>query len=127
MLWTRDAATFQGKHYRVDQAVCLPRPAPPPAPMIGGAGERRTLRVVARHAEWWNCDYYSPEEYAWKLGVLHGHFRAIGRDPAADRTHLLHGDHRRVRPPAARAPPVHGPSRGGRVVSGTPDEVTRQL
>jgi alkanesulfonate monooxygenase SsuD/methylene tetrahydromethanopterin reductase-like flavin-dependent oxidoreductase (luciferase family) len=49
--------------------------------MIGGGGERRTLRVVARHAHWWNCDYYSPTEYARKLAILHEHCRGIGRDP----------------------------------------------
>ena len=49
--------------------------------MIGGAGERRTLRVVARHADWWNADYYTPEEYGRKLGVLREYCAEIGRDP----------------------------------------------
>ena len=51
--------------------------------MIGGGGERLTLRVVAQHADWWNCDYYAPAEYARKLSVLREHCRAIGRDPEA--------------------------------------------
>ena len=46
-------------------------------------GERLTLRVVAQHADWWNCDYYAPAEYARKLSVLREHCRAIGRDPEA--------------------------------------------
>jgi alkanesulfonate monooxygenase SsuD/methylene tetrahydromethanopterin reductase-like flavin-dependent oxidoreductase (luciferase family) len=73
--------TFAGEHYRVDGARCIPAPVPPPVLMIGGGGERRTLRVVAEHADWWNADYYSPAEYAHKLGVLRGHCAAIGRDP----------------------------------------------
>ncbi|MBV9170978.1 MAG: LLM class flavin-dependent oxidoreductase [Chloroflexi bacterium] len=127
LLWTRDAATFQGKHYRVEQAVCLPRPAPPPALMIGGAGERRTLRVVARHAEWVELRLLQSRRVRAEARRATRTLPCDRARPRRARTHLLHGGHRRVRPPAARAPPVHGPSRGGRVVSGTPDEVTRQL
>ncbi|MGI8689711.1 MAG: LLM class flavin-dependent oxidoreductase [Thermomicrobiales bacterium] len=76
-------ATFTGMYYRIENAFCIPAPDPPPLLMIGGGGERRTLRVVAQYADWWNCDYYSPAEYAHKLAVLHDHCRAIGRDPAA--------------------------------------------
>lgn len=76
-------ATFTGAYYRIENARCLPAPDPPPVLMIGGGGERRTLAVVARHADWWNCDYYSPTDYARKLAVLHVHCRAIGRDPGA--------------------------------------------
>lgn len=82
-LWRGGPATFTGAHYRIEDAYCVPAPEPPPVLMIGGGGERRTLRVVAAHADWWNCDYYSPAEYARKLAVLHDHCRAIGRDPAA--------------------------------------------
>ncbi|MDQ2788011.1 MAG: LLM class flavin-dependent oxidoreductase [Chloroflexota bacterium] len=81
-LWTNAPATVTGAHYAVTQAQCEPRPDPAPILMIGGAGEQRTLRVVARHADWWNADYYSPAEYGRKLAVLHDHCRAIGRDPA---------------------------------------------
>ena len=82
-LWTGGPATFHGDHYRIEDASCRPAPEPPPLLMIGGAGERRTLRVVAEHADWWNADYYTPAEYAHKLAVLHAHCRAVGRDPAA--------------------------------------------
>jgi alkanesulfonate monooxygenase SsuD/methylene tetrahydromethanopterin reductase-like flavin-dependent oxidoreductase (luciferase family) len=82
-LWGGGPATFTGEHYRIENARCIPVPNPPPILMIGGGGERRTLRVVAEHANWWNCDYYTPAEYARKLGILHDHCRALGRDPAA--------------------------------------------
>ncbi len=82
-LWRGGPVTFAGEHYQVVDARCLPAPAPPPTLMIGGGGERRTLRVVAEHADWWNADYYTPNEYAHKLGVLHEHCRALGREPVA--------------------------------------------
>jgi alkanesulfonate monooxygenase SsuD/methylene tetrahydromethanopterin reductase-like flavin-dependent oxidoreductase (luciferase family) len=81
-MWTESPATVTGRHYAVEAAYCEPRPDPAPILMIGGAGEKRTLRVVARHADWWNADYYSPAEYGRKLAVLHEHCRVIGRDPA---------------------------------------------
>lgn len=81
-LWNDAPATFSGTHYAVTEAYAVPRPDPAPILMIGGAGERKTLRVVAQHADWWNADYYSPEEYGRKLAVLHEHCHAVGRDPA---------------------------------------------
>ncbi len=80
-LWKGGPATFRGAHYRIENAYCTPAPEPSPVLMIGGGGERRTLRVVARHADWWNCDYYSPTAYARKLAILREHCRGIGRDP----------------------------------------------
>ncbi len=82
-LWRGGPVTFAGAHYRVDGALCIPAPEPPPTLMIGGGGERRTLRVVAEHADWWNADYYPPADYARKLGILRDHCRAVGRDPEA--------------------------------------------
>ncbi len=82
VLWREAPASFAGRYYQVAEAHCAPRPEPPPLLMIGGGGERRTLRVVAEHADWWNADYYSPDDYARKLEVLAGYCRAIGRDVA---------------------------------------------
>jgi alkanesulfonate monooxygenase SsuD/methylene tetrahydromethanopterin reductase-like flavin-dependent oxidoreductase (luciferase family) len=79
-LWRGGPATYSGTHYRIEDAYARPTTDPPPLLMIGGGGERLTLRVVARHADWWNCDYYSPAEFARKLDVLRTHCRAIGRD-----------------------------------------------
>jgi alkanesulfonate monooxygenase SsuD/methylene tetrahydromethanopterin reductase-like flavin-dependent oxidoreductase (luciferase family) len=81
-LWTDAPATWSGRYYTVAAAYCAPRPDPAPVLMIGGVGERRTLRVVAQHADWWNADYLSPAAYGRTLAVLHDHCRAIGRDPA---------------------------------------------
>jgi alkanesulfonate monooxygenase SsuD/methylene tetrahydromethanopterin reductase-like flavin-dependent oxidoreductase (luciferase family) len=82
-MWSGGPATFHGSHYRIQGALCIPTPDPPPVLMIGGGGERRTLAVVARYADWWNCDYYSPAEYAHKLSVLGQHCASIRRDPAS--------------------------------------------
>jgi alkanesulfonate monooxygenase SsuD/methylene tetrahydromethanopterin reductase-like flavin-dependent oxidoreductase (luciferase family) len=48
---------------------------------IGGGGERRTLRIVARFADVWNVPFVPPDEYARKVGVLHDHCAAAGREP----------------------------------------------
>ncbi len=84
-MWTQSPANFQGKHYQVANAYCEPRPDPLPPLMIGGAGERLTLRVVAKHADWWNAPGLTLDEFRHKLSVLDSYCRAIGRDPSTIR------------------------------------------
>jgi alkanesulfonate monooxygenase SsuD/methylene tetrahydromethanopterin reductase-like flavin-dependent oxidoreductase (luciferase family) len=75
---------FNGRHYRLRGAICEPKPVQRPHPpiVIGAAGERTALRVVARHADIWNCPTRgSVEEFRHKSGVLDEHCAAIGRDP----------------------------------------------
>ena len=81
-MWTESPATFQGKYYRIENAYCEPKPHPPIPIMIGGSGEKLTLRVVARRADWWNHSQGGPADFAHKLEVLKGHCQAVGRDPA---------------------------------------------
>jgi F420-dependent oxidoreductase-like protein len=82
-LFTQPRASYQGKYYAVEDAPHLPRPLQQPHPpiLIGGAGEQRLLRVVARHADIWNCPNNHAENLPRKLDVLRGHCEAIGRDP----------------------------------------------
>ena len=79
-LWTESPASFQGDHYRIDNAYCAPRPDPLPPVLIGGGGEQLTLRVVAKHADWWNIPGGSYANYVHKLNVLRSHCAAVGRD-----------------------------------------------
>lgn len=77
-------ASVDGTYATVTGAVCDPPPLQPRVPVwVGGTGERRTLRLVARWADGWNGGYLSPEAYAHKLAVLHAHCDAEGRDPAS--------------------------------------------
>jgi len=120
-------ATFTGSHYRIQDAVCIPVTEPPAVLMIGGGGERRTLAVVAKHADWWNCDYYSPAEYARKLAILQNHCRAIGRAPDEIVPTLYMGI--TVSHDPARLVPQRFMGHRGEVhvMSGDPDEVTTQI
>src|SRR5205807_2560470 len=72
----RQTTEFHGRHYTVDGAINVPRPLQQRVPiMIGGGGERRTLRLVARHADLWNV-VGSPEVVGHKLAVLRQHCEA---------------------------------------------------
>ena len=85
-LLTTDRTTFSGKHFKVDNASCLPAPVQERLPIwIGGAGEKKTLRLVARHADGWNIAYVDPTEFARLSGVLDGWCATEGRAPAAIR------------------------------------------
>jgi len=84
-LFTEPQASFQGKYYAIEEAVNNPKPVQKPYPpiLIGGAGERRLLRVVAEHADIWNCPNNAALELPHKLEVLQRHCEAIGRDFAS--------------------------------------------
>ena len=79
-LWSESPASFSGSYYSVSNAHAEPRPDPAPPIMIGGAGERKTLRVVAKHADWWNDVARPIAELQHKLNVLKKHCDETGRD-----------------------------------------------
>jgi F420-dependent oxidoreductase-like protein len=83
-LLTKERTTFTGEHYRLVDALLVPKPLQQPRPpiCIGGQGERRTLRAVARHADHWNAPALGAEVFQRKRDVLHAHCVAIGRDPS---------------------------------------------
>jgi len=80
-MWTEPDATYEGKHFSVDGAQCDPKPLQQPHPpiWIGGGGERKTLKVVAKHATHSNFGG-KPHEWAHKAEVLKGHCADVGRD-----------------------------------------------
>jgi len=82
-MWTEtDRFDFEGTHYRLKGAVCEPKPVQRPHPPIMiGAGGPRALRVVAEHADIWNCPAWTVDDLRSKSRVLDGHCAAIGRDP----------------------------------------------
>ncbi len=83
MLLTKEWSNFQGEHYQLTNARSEPKPIQRPRPplLIGGKGERRTLRIVAKWADEWNFPGGDPSELRHLIGVLHDHCADIGRDP----------------------------------------------
>jgi len=80
-MWTEEVASFRGRYFRIENAYCNPKPVPPPPIMIGGGGEKLTLRVVARYADWWNLANVTLETFKHKLDVLRDHCSREGRGP----------------------------------------------
>ena len=79
-----DTGAYDGRYYQLAETLCSPAPLSQPYPpvLIGGGGERKTLRLVAQYANACNLFASSPEEIAHKLDVLRGHCDAVGRDEA---------------------------------------------
>jgi F420-dependent oxidoreductase-like protein len=83
LLWGAGTPSFDGSRIRVPEAMCYPRPLRGRVPiLIGGSGERRTLRLVARYADACNL-FGGPDAVRHKVEVLHEHCADAGRDPAA--------------------------------------------
>jgi F420-dependent oxidoreductase-like protein len=89
LLWTEDRPKFQGRYYQLDQPPYNPPNVQQPHPpiLVGGAGEKRTLRIVAKYADIANVsfDYALPEMTRHKFDVLDKHCEEIGRDPSTIR------------------------------------------
>ena len=84
-MWSEDSPSFSGKYYSIDNAYCQPMPDPQPTLLIGGGGRKRTLRIAAQYADWWNFPGGTADNYQELLSVLQEHCTAIGRDYASIR------------------------------------------
>lgn len=84
-MWTETAPDFDGQYYQLKQAYCEPKPIQKPYPpfVIGGSGEKLTLRVVAQYADIWNYVGGGVENFQQKNAILDNHCAAVGRDPKA--------------------------------------------
>ena len=123
-MFTEDRPTFTGRHYRIERALNSPRPITPGGPpiLIGGSGERRTLRMVAKYADVSN--WFGPfDQMQHKIEVLERHCDEIGRDPdtilkTVMLPIVLVSDHREAEALLASLPP----ERRTQVRATTPDE-----
>lgn len=87
----RQRIPYEGRHYQLAETICSPAPISTPRPrvLVGGSGERKTLRLVAKYADACNLFASSPADIAHKLEVLTRHCDTEGRDPASiDKTIL---------------------------------------
>ena len=83
-LWTQSRTSFEGRHYRLQDAVAEPKPVQRPYPpiWIGGSGPKRTLRIAAEYADVWNAAGGTTEEVAESSSILDRHCADVGRDPS---------------------------------------------
>ena len=75
-----DNGPFEGTHYQLAETLCSPQPINRPKVLIGGGGERKTLRLVAQYGDACNLFGSSPDDVARKLEVLRRHCDELGRD-----------------------------------------------
>jgi F420-dependent oxidoreductase-like protein len=81
LLLREEVADFKGRHFTLTEARCQPKPLQAELPIwVGGGGERRTLRIVARYADGWNVPFVAPATLAHKRNVLADHCASAGRD-----------------------------------------------
>jgi F420-dependent oxidoreductase-like protein len=82
-MFVNDTTTFEGKWYSVKDAFNVPKPVTPGGPpvLIGGSGERKTLRLVAQYADACNV-FGDPHQVRRLMNVLDGHCERLGRDPS---------------------------------------------
>ncbi|HLU09757.1 MAG TPA: LLM class flavin-dependent oxidoreductase [Oceanobacillus sp.] len=84
-MWTEPGkVTYQGKHYRITEAYCEPKPDPVPPILVGGGGDT-TIKLAAKYAQFWNLSDAPIERYTERVNVLKQHCERIGRDPATIR------------------------------------------
>ncbi|MCL2465345.1 MAG: LLM class F420-dependent oxidoreductase [Micrococcales bacterium] len=85
-----DDGPYEGMHYQLAETLCSPLPLSKPEIMVGGSGEKKTLRLVAQYADACNLLGLSPDGLAHKLDVLHAHCERLGRDPREIRVTCSH-------------------------------------
>jgi alkanesulfonate monooxygenase len=77
-MWSEDESPYRGKHYQLGRTLNVPQPLRRPPILIGGSGEKKTLRLVARYAQ--ACNLFAGPDVERKLDILRGHCEAEGRD-----------------------------------------------
>jgi F420-dependent oxidoreductase-like protein len=135
-LWTQQRSNFQGRYYQLSDAPLEPKPVQKPRPelMIGGGGERLTLRVVARQADHWNV-WAGPKVLARKTAILEEHCSKAGRDSKTIQRSVnmallitdRKGDVDRLAETIAARMGSHAADARDTCLAGTPDQIREQL
>ena len=114
--------TFPGQYFQIADAPAQPAPVQDRMPLlIGGSGEKRTMRIAARYADEWNA-WTTPDLLAHKVSVLRAHCEEVGRDPAE--IHVSTQAHLFLSTGQAWLSEHRHEAHGTRAIVGTPDEVT---
>ncbi len=121
-MWRESPASFHGKHYVIEDAYCEPQPHPVPPLLIGGGGEKVTLRIVAKHADWMNLLFADIETFKHKDSVLQRHCDEVGRDPASIKRTLY--AYVFITPEGRKPAPRSGDKY---IIYGTPEQVGHQI
>jgi alkanesulfonate monooxygenase SsuD/methylene tetrahydromethanopterin reductase-like flavin-dependent oxidoreductase (luciferase family) len=129
-MFDEERPSFQGTHYRIEEALNVPRPVQPGGPtiIVGGGGEKRTLKIAARFADMTHWFPLGFEVLQRKTEILAGYCEAIGRDPATiERTMaapvLVAGSEAETAAMLEHVPVERRPY----VRAGTPDQVADEL
>jgi len=135
-LWTERRSSFEGRYYRLSDAPLDPKPLQSPHPelMIGGGGERITLRIVAKHADHWNV-WGGPGVLARKGKILEEHCAVVDRDAKtimrlANMALLITDkkeDVERLADTIAKRMGRHADDARDTCLAGTPDQIREQL
>jgi alkanesulfonate monooxygenase SsuD/methylene tetrahydromethanopterin reductase-like flavin-dependent oxidoreductase (luciferase family) len=79
-MWSDNDDPYDGKHYQLAKTLCVPQPIRRPPVLIGGGGEKKTLRLVAQYADIWNSTDSEIDVLTHKIDVLTRHCDTVGRD-----------------------------------------------
>jgi len=125
-MWINSPANFTGKYYQIDNVYCEPRPDPEPILMLGGGGEKKTLKVVAQYADWWNDIMRPIPDLKRKLEILKDHCESVGSDFGNIRKTLaprffIDKNHKKALEMA------EGKNDSGQVIAGDPSAICEQL
>jgi len=135
-MWSEPAVTFEGRHVRVRDVLCEPKPVRQPPLLVGGGGEKTLLRIAARHADIWNNLAVHQAELARKVDVLRRHCEAVGRDPDAIEISqqcvvVIAPDAAAAREAIGKATRIYGGHMGGSLeehgIWGTPGQVIERI
>src|SRR3989441_3981331 len=135
-LWAQHRSDFSGRYYQLSDAPLDPKPVQKPHPelMIGGGGERVTLRIVARHARHWNV-WGGPKMLAHKSAILEEHCSKLGRDSKSINRSVnmallitnSKADIDRLAETIAARMGSHAADARDTCLAGTPDQIREQL
>jgi F420-dependent oxidoreductase-like protein len=131
-LWDEERFTFEGRHFRVKDAICEPKPLRRPPILVGGGGERVLMGIAARHADVWNNMAIHQPQLGAKVAALRRRCAEVGRDPdeieiSQQCTVVIAEDEVSAREHLAKAHKVYGGHLGAALeahgIWGTPERV----
>jgi F420-dependent oxidoreductase-like protein len=132
LMWTEDKADFEGRFYQLRGAYCNPKPIQKPHPkiLIGGSGEKRTLKTVAKYGDASNI-FGSVDTVKMKLEVLREHCRAVGRDYdsiiKSKLGRVIIGDRESIEKAFGQAPGMTKERMKEFLTYGTPEQIRQEI